>query len=153
MDYRYTTYDQLVKFPPVEDVTDYVSTYQEYADEAKVQLKALAEQQLQQNNQDVAIIRSCIFFELDLFMAFSHYCEQKNINDHLKFRMLQMLQDIREMTPFMLLDADSNLSGQERAQHILMLEKSKLIEYIDQKLVKVSTLPDAIKKSREEQLN
>lgn len=57
------------------------------------------------------------------------------------------------MTPFMLLDADSNLAGQERAQHILLLEKSKLIEYIDQKLNKISTLPDAIKKSREEQLN
>lgn len=54
------------------------------------------------------------------------------------------------MTPFMLLDPDSNLAGQERAQNILLLEKSRLIDYIDQKLNKIATLPDAIKKSREE---
>lgn len=72
-------------------MTDYVRVYQEFVDDAKVQLKTLAEQQLQQNNQDVAILRSCIFFELDLFMAYNHYCDQKNVSDHLKFRMLQML--------------------------------------------------------------
>lgn len=91
VNYRYTTYGQLIQFPPIEDITDYVGAYQEYVDNAKTQLKTLAEQQLQQNNQDVAILRSCIFFELDLFMAYSHYCEQKNVSDHLKFRMLQML--------------------------------------------------------------
>ena len=46
MDYRYKTYDQLIKFPQFENATDYVSVYQEYVDNAKVQLKTIAEQQL-----------------------------------------------------------------------------------------------------------
>ena len=47
VNYRYTTYSQLIQFPPIEDVTDYVGAYQEFVDNAKVQLKTLAEEQLQ----------------------------------------------------------------------------------------------------------